>query len=253
MLRGYYTSANAIYTENRILNVISNNLANCKTAGYKTDEAIPTTFAESMLLIRGRHSETGTIRYRTLQDTYTFLEEGTLQETDSLLDCAIVGPVYYNIQQYGTDEVLLTKNGQFSIADDGDLELGNIGKVLDVNGNTINLGTSRFNIGVNGLIVTEDGREFQLGLSYIADYTDVEKVGDTLFRPYDPAPAGNIPDGVFYEMRQGWYERSNVDVGEEMVRAMDANNVFRANAQALQIANSINQIAANDLMKKSGR
>lgn len=252
MLRGYYTAANGIITENRILNVISNNIANVKTAGYKSDEAIPTTFAESLLLIRGRQSETGTIRYRTLQDTKTNLEMGTLEETGSYLDCAIVGPVYFNVQRYTDGETLLTKNGQFTIADDGDLELGNIGKVLDINGNTINLGTSDFNIGETGLITVEDGREIQLALSYIDPYADVEKIGDTLFRPYDAAPAGNIPDDVEYGLRQGWYERSNVDVAKEMTLSLDATNVFKANAQALQIINSINQIACNDLMKRGG-
>ncbi|MDD7429686.1 MAG: flagellar hook-basal body complex protein [Oscillospiraceae bacterium] len=250
MLRGFYTSANGIINENRILNIISNNLANVKTAGYKTDTAIPTTFADSLLLIRGQHSETGTIRYKTLQDTYTTLEQGTMEETNSFLDCAIVGPVYFNIERYTDGEVLLTKDGQFSISDDGDLELGNIGKVLDVNGNTINLGTADFNIGEHGLITTSDGRTFQLGLSYIEDYTDVEKVGDTLFRPYENAPRGDIPDDVEYSLKQGWYERSNVDIADEMTKALDATNIFKANAQALQIMNSINRIACNDLMKR---
>lgn len=230
--------------------MVSNNLANVKTAGYKTDTAIPTTFADSLLLIRGQHSETGTIRYRTLQDTYTSLEQGTMEETNSYLDCAIVGPVYFNIQRYGDGETLLTKNGQFSIADDGDLELGNIGKVLDVNGNTINLGTADFNIGEHGELTTSDGRTFQLGLSYIEDYTDVEKVDDTLFRPYENAPRGDIPDDVEYSLKQGWYERSNVDIADEMTKALDATNIFKANAQALQIMNSINQIACNNLMKR---
>lgn len=250
MLRGFYTAANGIFTENRILNVISNNLANVKTAGYKSDEAIPTTFAENMLLIRGRQSETGTIRYRTLQDTKTNLEMGTIEETNSYLDCAIVGPVYFNIQRYTDGETLLTKDGQFSIADDGDLELGNLGKVLDENGNTINLGTARFNISERGLLVVEDGREIQLALSYIAPEADVEKVGDTLIRPYEAAPVGNIPDDVNYELRQGWYERSNVSVAEEMTRSLDATNVFKANAQALQVINSVNQIVCNDLMRR---
>ena len=54
MLRGYYTAANGIINEQRILNVITNNLANAKTAGYKADEAIPTTFAEELLLINNK-------------------------------------------------------------------------------------------------------------------------------------------------------------------------------------------------------
>jgi flagellar basal-body rod protein FlgG len=163
---------------------------------------------------------------------------------------AIVGSVYFNVEHYTDGEVLLTKDGQFDIADDGDLELGNIGKVLDINGDYINLGTSDFVIGEHGLITTSDGREFQLGLSYIDEYNDVEKVDDNLFRPYETAARGDIPDDVDYALKQGWYERSNVDIADEMTKALDANNIFKANSQALQIINSVNQIACNDLMKK---
>ena len=89
MLRGYYTAANGMINEQRILNVITNNMANAKTAGYKSDEAIPTTFAEELLLINGDHSATGTIRYRTINHTFTDLEQGTFENTGSRLDMAI--------------------------------------------------------------------------------------------------------------------------------------------------------------------
>ena len=251
MLRGYYTAANGIINEQRILDIISNNLANVKTAGYKADTAIPTTFAESLLMINGKHSETGTIRYRTIQSTYSLLEQGTLADTGSNLDIAIIGPVYFNIESYTDGRTLLTKNGQFDIDNEGFLELGGCGRVLDENGAPIDIGTSDFTITEEGVITTADGRQFTLGLSYIEDYTDVEKVGDNLFSPYQNAPAGNIPDDVRYSLRQGWYERSNVDVADEMIKSLDANNVWNANRQALTIMNSINQIACNDLMKKA--
>lgn len=250
MLRGFYTSANAIINENRILNVLSNNIANVKTAGYKADEVIPTTFAESMLLINGESSETGTIRYRTLQDTYTSLEQGTMENTNSALDMAIIGSVYFNIENDVTGEVLLTKNGQFDIDDEGCLELGNSGRVLDENGNYIPVGTSNFDLYEDGTIVTADGREFRLGLTYIDPTADVEKVGDNFFRPYNGEAMGNIPEDYGYRLRQGWIERSNVNVADQMVRIMDENQVFNANTQAMKILNSINQIACNDLMKK---
>ena len=251
MLRGFYTAANGIFTENRILNVRSNNIANLKTAGYKSDEPIPTTFAENMLLINGRQSETGTIRYRTLDETYTSLEQGTMEETNSNLDMAIVGSVYFNIERYSDGNRLLTKDGQFDIDGEGCLELGNCGRVLDADGNYIQVGTSDFYVDENGTITTADGRQYQLGLTYIGETDDVEKIGDNLFRPYDGYAIGNIPEETEFSVRQGWYERSNVDFADEMTKILDANNVFNANAQALQIITRINEIASNDLMKKN--
>ena len=247
MLRGYYTAANGMINEQRILNVITNNLANVKTAGYKSDEAIPTTFAEELLLINSRHSQTGTIRYRTVEYTFTDLEQGTFENTGSRLDIALVGNVYFNIEERRTGERLLSRNGQFTINGEGYLTLGSSGYVLDENGERIQLGTADFTVNRFGEITVDDGRVFNLGLSYIAGGTDIEKVDDNLMRPYEETPIGNIPER--YRVMQGWFERSNVDVAEETIKAMDAQHVFTACSTALKIVNSINQIAANDLAK----
>lgn len=250
MLRGYYTAANGMINEERILNVITNNLSNAKTAGYKFDTAIPTTFEDKLLLLaNGRRSDTGTIRYRTIVDTYTSLEEGTYENTGSRLDMAVMGSVYFNIEKRTSGEVLLTRNGQFNIDNDGYLALGSAGRVLDDNGDPIYLATVDFTVSEDGIITVDDGREIRLALTFVDDISDVEKIDTNLFRPYEDLGWGNIPEGMVYRIRQGWYERSNVDVADEMVKAMDANALFRANTQALQIVNSINQIAANSLMK----
>ncbi len=250
MLRGYYTAANGIINEERILNVITNNLSNVKTAGYKTDTAIPTTFEDNLLLLAdGERSETGTIRYRTIEDTFTSLEQGTFENTGSRLDMAVMGSVYFNIRRRNSDDVLLTRNGQFNIDNDGYLALGSAGRVIDNNGNEILLGTADFTVTEDGVIHVDDGRDIQLALTFVEDTSDVEKIDTNLFRPYEDLGWDNIPDGMVYRIRQGWYERSNVDIADEMTKAMDANALFRANTQALQIVNSINQIAVNDLMK----
>lgn len=247
MLRGYYTAANGIINEQRILNVITNNLANAKTAGYKADEAIPTTFAEELLLINNRHSQTGTIRYRTIDYTYTNTEQGSFENTGSRLDMLLVGNIYFNIEERRTGETLLTRNGQFTINGEGYLTLGTTGYVLDENGERMQLGTADFQVDRFGELTTDDGRVFQLGLSYVAPESDVEKVDDNLMRPYEDAPIGNLPDGLLYRVEQGWFERSNVDLAEETIAAMDAQHVFTACSSALKIVNSMNQLAANEL------
>ncbi|MDE6764334.1 MAG: flagellar hook-basal body complex protein [Oscillospiraceae bacterium] len=247
MLRGYYTAANGIINEQRILNVITNNLANAKTAGYKADEAIPTTFAEELLLINGRHSNTGTIRYRTIDYTYTNTEQGSFENTGSRLDMLLVGNIYFNIEERRTGETLLTRNGQFTINSEGYLTLGTTGYVLDENGERMQLGTADFQVDRFGELTTDDGRVFQLGLSYVAPESDVEKVDDNLMRPYEDAPIGNLPEDLIYRVEQGWFERSNVDLAEETIAAMDAQHVFTACSSALKIVNSMNQLAVNEL------
>lgn len=250
MLRGYYTSVNGIINEERILNIITNNLSNTNTAGYKSDAAIPTTFHDNLLLLaNGKRSDTGTIRYRTLIETDTDLTSGTFEQTNSRLDMAVMGSVYFNIQRRNSGEVLLTRNGQFNIDNEGYLALGSAGRVIDENGEPIMLGTADFKVREDGLIEVDDGRQIQLALTFIPDDSDIEKVDTNLMRPYEDLGWGNIPEGMVYRIRQGWYERANVNIAAEMAKAMDANALFRANSQALQIVNSINQLAVNNLMK----
>lgn len=250
MLRGYYTSANGMINEERILNVITNNLSNASTAGYKADTAIPTTFEEKLLLLRGgRRSQTGTIGYRTIIRTDTDLDSGTFEQTHSRLDMAVFGSVYFNVQKRTSGEILLTRNGQFNIDNEGYLALGSAGRIIDDNGDPIYLATADFTVSEEGLITVDDGRQIQLALTFVEDEGDIEKVDTNLFRPYEDLGWGNAPEDMVYRIRQGWFERSNVNIAQEMTKAMDANAIFRANTQALQIINTVNQIASNNLMK----
>ena len=156
--------------------------------------------------------------------------------------------VYFNIEQYRTGERLLTRNGQFTINAEGYLTLGTCGYVLDENGERIQLGTADFQVDRFGQLTTDDGRTFNIGLSYIPGGTDIEKVDDNLMRPYQDTPiGGDIPER--YRIMQGWFERSNVDVAEETIKAMDSQHIFTACSTALKIINSVNQMAANDLAK----
>ncbi len=250
MLRGYYTAANGIINEQRILNVISNNIANVKTAGFKTDTAVPTTFNESLLLIKGKPSQTGTIRYRTIDYTKASLNEGTYENTGSRLDLALKGPVHFNIQSYQNGEVLLTRNGQFSIDAEGYLALGSDGRVLDNNQQPIQIGTSDFVVSKDGTIATDDGRTFTLGLTYLPADANAEKIGENTYRPYDEeVQTGNIPEDTNFTVMQGIYERSNVDITDEILKSTTAQGVFNACTSALKIINSVNQITCNNLAK----
>ena len=54
MYRGFYIAANGIINQQRVLDVTSNNIANVQTAGFKSDENIPSTFERQRVLIRGK-------------------------------------------------------------------------------------------------------------------------------------------------------------------------------------------------------
>jgi flagellar basal-body rod protein FlgG len=246
MLRGYYLAANGIYTEQRILDVIANNMANINTVGYKTDNAVDKTFGQAMVLLNDKPSD-GFVEYRSVDTTVTDLTQGSFEQTDSKLDIALDGEVYFNIQvQRGDNEILLTKAGAFTIDDEGYLALGDSGRVVDDTGAPIQLNTSDFTVDNKGLITATDGRTFQLGLTYIEDAADVEKVRDNLFRSINGQAPGNVPEDLPYRVRQGFLERSNASLAELQIQAQSHQGVFTACSTALKIINQINKMAVSD-------
>jgi flagellar basal-body rod protein FlgG len=243
MLRGYYTAANAMITEQRILDVVANNLANIQTAGYKVDNAVSGTFSEWLVLSQGQPNG-GTVRYRNLDTTYTDLAQGSLQTTNKNLDLAIQGSVYFNIIK--NDELLLTKAGQFSIDNEGYLSLGSIGRVADENGQPIQIMTDQFTVDENGVITSENGDQWTLGLTFVDEAADVEKVGDVLFRPYNGEAMGNVPADYAFLVKQGAFERSTADLAKLQLEASSHQGVFTANATAIKILNQMNEMATRE-------
>jgi flagellar basal-body rod protein FlgG len=243
MLRGYYTAANAMITEQRVLDVVANNLANIQTAGYKVDNAVTGTFSEWLVLSEGQPNG-GEVRYRTLATTFTDLEQGSFQTTNNSLDLGIQGSVYFNIIK--DDELLLTKAGQFTVDFEGYLSLGNIGRVADENGQPIQIMTDEFTVDENGVITTAGGEQWTLGLTYVDEAADVEKVGDVLFRPYNGEALGNIPADYAFLVKQGVYERSTADLAKLQLEASSHQGVFTANATAIKIINQMNEMATRE-------
>lgn len=254
MYRGFYLAANGMINQQRILDTISNNVANVKTAGFKKDINIPTTFERQLLLIRGTRNETGTIEYRDQEKVHTALEQGTFEFTERRLDVALQGNVFFNIEPKGdlyedVEAPMLTRNGQFTIDEEGFLALGDVGRVLGEDG-PIQLGTADFAIDNKGMITTSDGNTYQLLLTYVDETEDVLKKGDNMF-VYAGEGDTEIPENAQFEVIQGAYERSNVDVSEEMTKAIAAQRLFESCSQALKLIDTINQRTATELAKNN--
>lgn len=254
MFRGYYIAANGMINQQRVMDTISNNIANSQTSGYKKDTNIPTTFDRQLMLIRGQKNKTGTIEYRKTSTISTALEQGSFENTNSRLDVALKGNIYFNIQpksqMYKDDgTTLLTRKGQFNIDDEGYLALGSAGRVMGKDG-PIQIGTADFAIDEKGKITTSDGKTYQLALSYINDNSDIIKKGDNMFVPAEGTKISTeIPEGTEYAVVQGSYERSNVDMAEEMTKSIAAQRNFETCSQMLQMMDTINQKASTELGK----
>ncbi len=252
MYRGFYLAANGMINQQRIIDIISNNVANVHTAGYKSDTSINTTFDEKLILIREKNNKTGNIVYRTQEETRADLSQGSFEYTGRRLDVAIKGNVYFNIQPYSQlyeddGEVLLTRNGQFNIDNEGFLALGSAGRILGDDGEPIQLGTADFAIAEDGTINTDDGRTYRLQLTYVDSAQDVEKKGDNMF--INLSGTNDIPEDEDYLIIQGAYERSNVDITDQTIDVLAAQRIFEACSTAMTTIDTINQKAATELAR----
>lgn len=244
MNRGYYTAAQGMINQQRIIDAVSNNISNVNTAGYRKDQIKLNTFQEQLFLI-SRRRETARMSYQTYVDvSKTNLEQGGFEWTDSNFDMGIYGNVYFNIRYRKDGEVYLTRNGQFGLDDEGYLWLGGVGRVQGQNGD-IYIGNDEFIVTEQGVIMDYDQNVIDtLMLTYIPPDADIHKEGDSLFL-YDGDE--QLPEDEFYVVVQGGYEKSNVDPIKEITQAMEAHRMYEANSKVLQALDTINQRAAREI------
>lgn len=252
MNRGFYLASNGLINQQRTINTIANNMANSQTAGYKSDLSVQNTFKRELILLnQGRKNKTGTFEYKYTEESHTQLDQGSFEFSASPLDVAIDGPVYFNVEN-SDGEAVLTRNGQFCVDSEGYLTLDGVGRVLCEDG-PLKVDSSNFEITTSGE-VSSDGKSLgKLALTYIGENDNVQKQGDNTFtliaNEDGEVSDGEIPQGTSYNIIQGAFERSNVDVAVELTRSMSAQRSFESLSQAIKMLDSINEISANKLSK----
>lgn len=244
MNRGIYHSGNGLIMNQRKLDAIGNNLTNMSTPGYRVDNILVNTFAEEMILVKHREETSGKFVHTYIDTSYTNLEQGTFEFTDSPFDVAINGDVYFNINSY-TGEQMLTRNGHWELDSAGYLCLSNSGRILGEKGE-IYLGNKDFVIDPEGNIYQDGQLIDKLLLSYIDPDGDIDKFGANMFTSVQ---AGAVPEGTRYEIIQGAYERSNIDLNYELTMMMNAQRMYEASSSVFKVIDAINQKSAAQIAK----
>ncbi len=147
MTKGFYNLTSGILSQSRRLDVIANNMTNLSTAGYKAEQYTDSTFQEVLISRVGNKDKSGATvigeeSYILAPDQlYVDYTQGSVKETGLTLDFAIQGDGFFAIQ---TDNgVEYTRNGSFSLNDNGQLCLSGHGLVLGMDGNPITLSTDQ--------------------------------------------------------------------------------------------------------------
>lgn len=235
MFQGFYTLTSGMLTQNRNLNVISNNMANATTPGFKSDRFIISDFREEMILRTGNKNKTDSTRIGTKSmitagaDTVTDYSQGGYSVTSGNLDFAIGGNGFFCIQ---TDNgTVYTRNGNFSLDDEGYLCLPGIGRVLGTDG-PLRLGTDRIAADKAGNLYSEDGGVL-FGRLLVVDFQDyntqLRKENGNVFR----AEGNAVPVEVQIQWKA--LENSNADPIEQMTRMMAGQRALQSSAQVMKM------------------
>ena len=266
MLKGLYTAWTGMINEMNRMDVITNNLANADTNGYKKEGATAESF-ESKLAMRIKDSSVPTWRARSLGDinmgvkigeTYTNYTQGSFKVTDNKYDCAIDGNGFFAISftdKAGNTSVKYTRDGAFTISADGFLRTKDGDYVLSQNGalngdpaanNYIQLDPNQdFRIDKAGFIYQNDQLVGQLGLVDFEDYNFLSKYGENMYGLGDGGQAIAAEGSI----EQGNIEASNVKVVDEMVTMITIARAYESNQKMIQTFDSMLDKAVNQVGK----
>ncbi|WP_163539668.1 flagellar hook-basal body protein [Gracilibacillus sp. YIM 98692] len=272
MLRGFYTATSGMMAQQRKQEILSNNITNAQTPGYKQDQAPLRSFPELLIHKVENHdiptrsgfkprtmTELGAINTGVyVNEAIPDFAQGALRETGMTTDMAIEqvdapdenGSVFFAVQN-GDGEERYTRNGNFTVDGDGLLTTNHGFYVLDADGNPIQTDGQEFDVTTEG-VVELDGEAIPLALSYSAEPGQLTKNGQDLLELAEDADEladARAVDGLQISVQQRFLERSNVDAGQTMTSMMEAYRSFEANQKVVQAYDRSLDKAVNDIAR----
>lgn len=257
MLRSLYSSASGMQSQQLNLDVISNNLANVNTSGFKkskiefqdllyqTYRAPGADQGGGNLLPTGMHVGHGSRAVATSKIFTT----GDFTRTGEQLDVAIQGDGFFEVQLPDGTRAY-TRDGALKRAADGRITTSD-GLVVQSGFQPIPAGTTDISISSNGDVSTRGSngtQTFKVTLVRFANPSGLESMGRNLYRETGASGTpeiGNAGENGFGTMEQGYLEMSNVKVVEEMVNLIIAQRAYEVNAKSVQAADEMMQLSNN--------
>ncbi|MEJ2614064.1 MAG: flagellar hook-basal body complex protein [Ignavibacteriaceae bacterium] len=235
MIKGIFLAGRSMDSKFKSIEVISNNLANVNTNGYK--KAMPFTEVIN--------------QYNNAEiKQMTNFKQGSYTATGNPLDLSVDGNAFFTVQ--GEDSMDFTRGGKFSISDNGFLINDQGYKVLGSNG-PINL--NGYLLDKNQSIKISKHGEITVGDNYVDKLLMVKPEPSDRFMRKDgtnfSSPDGRyfIADESEFQVNQGYLEQSNVNPIEEMTNMMKLHNEYDSASkmvtflnQSLSEANEIGKV-----------
>jgi flagellar basal-body rod protein FlgG len=252
-------------SQQRRMEMMSNNLANANTPGYKADQGSLRAFPDMLLQRLEQNNKAAQlnplsplnnpVRLNTgvyLQETKPKHTQGDIRPTGNDTDLAILNQnlpegasVYFTVEnQDGTPRY--TRNGNFAIDSQGYLTTNNGLYVLDENNNRIQIASRTMLVQQDGTIQEGDITNTRLGIALANTSDELIRDGNGLYRTAEGQPPLQNTAADF-QITQGQLERSNVDTAQTMSEMTAAFRAFEANQKVIQAYDMSMQKAANEI------
>ncbi|MFP4687009.1 MAG: flagellar basal-body rod protein FlgF [bacterium] len=235
MIRGLYTGASGMVATQQRMDVISNNLSNSNTTGYKSLNIVNKAYPEKDLVRTDDNLQKlpmGTIDKRpplgslntgvTSDGTYTNFSQGQLRGTEDQLDLALEGEGFFVVQTDDGGEAY-TRDGSFTVNSDNELVTTRGKRVMGLEG-VIQIPEDMESLSITGRGQIVDQDNNILGNIQVAQFENpvkMEQLGDNMFRQGENNPRIDPPEN--YKIHQGFLERSNVDAIKQMIDMIEVN------------------------------
>lgn len=246
MSRGLYTLTSGMLTQQKKIEINSNNLANMNTAGYKKEQAVTTNFGSLLinkLQQNGIYKQATPIGevslIRITEDNNTIHSQGALEETEGTFDFALVGSGFFAVNNNGN--TLYTRNGSFDLDNEGYLVLNNKGRVQGEYGD-IYIGTDKYDCLEDGSIYVDGELIDRINVYDFEDYNAIDKADEGMYSSTIQPQLVENPT-----IKKGWIERSNVNMTDEMVEVMSSQRALQTGSQAIKMYDQIMELAANQI------
>ncbi len=248
MLRGLYTAATGMTVQRNKMDVLTNNIVNASTTGYKKDTLISSSFAEVLIerindpYVISTSEEVGPYSFGThIDEIYTDYSPGNIESTGTQTDLAISGDGFFTVET--PDGERYTRSGNFTVNQQGYLVTCGGYYVLGENG-PISVGSGAFAVDGEGNITIDGEARGALRIVQFEETANLRKQGENLYYTLN----GETPtDAVSCQVMQGQLESSNVDIADEMTDMIMVYRTYEANQKILTMTDETLGLAVNDL------
>ncbi len=266
MVKGLYTAYTGMINEQKRMDNATNNLANVNTNGFKKEGLTAQSFDDMLgLKIKDLSDAPRTAKRLGMMnlgvkigESYIDWSDGPMKNTENTFDLALQGDGFFAIEytnkaenvereEAGQTDVMYTRDGNFTLTNDGTLVTQDGDFVLDVNGNHIRINPNvKAEINTQGQILQDGAAVAQIQVTDFEDKnTMLEHYGENLYTPTEEA----VQVASTATVHSGFLEQSNVSTVDEMVNIIAIQRNYETNQKMITTEDATLETATTRLGK----